>query len=51
MGHVRHRRDVYPLQGVVTIVRQSTAKERKYRIEHMHWTTIFEQDLNNGAFG
>ncbi len=44
--------NVYPLQGVVTIVRQSTAKEREYRIGHgTHWTTIFEQDLNKGVFG
>ncbi|KMY86461.1 hypothetical protein BUMB_03843c [Candidatus Paraburkholderia calva] len=41
--------DVYPLQG---IVRQSTRKEREYRVGHgTHWTTEFEQDLNKGAFG
>jgi hypothetical protein len=44
--------DVYPLQGIVNIVRQSTLKEREYRVGHgTHWTTEFEQDLNKGAFG
>jgi hypothetical protein len=44
--------DVYPLQGIVSIVRRSTAKEREYRVGHgTHWTHDFEQDLNRGAFG
>jgi hypothetical protein len=44
--------DVYPLLGIVTIVRHSTAKEHDYRVGHgTHWTTTFEQDLNHGAFG
>jgi hypothetical protein len=44
--------DVYPLQGHVTIVRQSTLKEREYRVGHgTKWIAVFEEDLNKGAFG
>jgi hypothetical protein len=44
--------DVYPIQGHVTITRQSTLKEREYRIGHgTKWVADFEQDLNKGAFG
>ncbi|KMZ12219.1 hypothetical protein BHUM_04950 [Candidatus Burkholderia humilis] len=43
--------DVYPLQGLVTIIRQSTLKEREYQIGHgTHWTADFEKDLNKGVF-
>ncbi|SAK88952.1 hypothetical protein AWB78_04657 [Caballeronia calidae] len=44
--------DVYPLQGLVTITRRSTLKEREYRIGHgTDWTAAFEKDLNKGVFG
>jgi hypothetical protein len=44
--------DVYPLRGHLTIVRKSTLKEKAYPIGHdTHWTTVFEKDLNKGAFG
>jgi hypothetical protein len=43
--------DVYPLQGLVTVIRQSTLKEREYQVGHAtHWTDDFEKDLNKGAF-
>jgi hypothetical protein len=44
--------DVYPLQGLVTITRRSTLKEREYRTGHgTEWTAAFEKDLNKGVFG
>ncbi|BAN27087.1 putative uncharacterized protein (plasmid) [Caballeronia insecticola] len=44
--------DVYPLQGLVTITRRSTLKERDYQTGHgTQWPVAFEKDLNKGMFG
>jgi hypothetical protein len=44
--------DVYPLHGLITIVRRSTLKEHEYQTGHgAAWTAAFEKDLNQGVFG